>query len=843
MSQYRPGRIGTLRRRFAAAVLGLVTSMAAMQTHAQWATPSVVGRDAVGGFTSVVADASGTTSGLTWTSQPTSTQTATQTELWSAHLGPTGTWVSNLVVPGLASPGYGQNSNIALDASGSALLTWQDSPSLWYAERPAGATSWNAPATFSTAAALFSGFPLTDMNARGDAVAAWAEGTAYYYAVKWAGGSWGPRTPMALTTTQPYSRLVKVKMGDSGDALLQWEGHSLTCQVRPAICRPTAVELNIARLAHSAASWQMSGALAGPQITGNPYTPSANLILDASGRAAAIYTSSTSVVAITQAGNSQSWTAPKTLLPASGTMLAAGDSAGRVTVVSVKTGEVVNGDLAAGTWSAPQPLAGYVVPSGTIYVAAVTPALAVGSNGAAVLSSGNFAAIRPTATAPWGAFAPLTSNALEQKTTRAVAVQDDGKAVVALSAFDRSTLQHRLFAIAGTSTGVADPVLPAPTNFTAVGKSTGAIAGSWTDNARGSPVSIERCTGVGCTDFVVVTALVYATTFTDYVPSGTYTYRVRSLGTTSGTTSSAYVITVATTLAPPPAPTNLTAVYTEPAVATLNWTNNASGTYAWMTTEYAVCQGVGCTAFTDRGFLSPSGSGQGRVSGTPGMTYTYKVRTATDQGVSNYSNPATVTLSSTVPAPSGIYARAVSSAQISVEFSTAYGPEYGTWLIGEIERCAGVGCTNFALVSTMANMPPWAFYNDTGLSPGTSYSYRFRVKTDLGYSLYSKVSTAVTLAGPVITIPAAPTSLSAVAARTSVTLTWVDNSSNEDTFQLERCQGSGCTAFALVQTLGPNVTTATDDFLQRGTNYRYRIRAVNAAGASTYSNEVAVKTR
>ncbi len=841
MSQTRSGRFGNSGRRFAAAAAGLVTSMAAIHAQAQWAAPSELGRSTTT-FTAVAADASATSAGVTWTSQPTSTQT----ELWSALLGSAGTWAPSLVLPTLVSPDSAVSPNMSLDASGSALVTWAQMgaapPSLWYSERPATASTWNAPTAYSTFGSFLSpyGYPMTDMNARGDAVSVWAEGTAYYYAVKWAGGSWGLRTPLTLSTAQPYSRLIKVKMGDSGDALLQWEGYSTICRTRPPVCTPTGLELNIARLAQSSASWQMSGPLAGPQVSGNPYIGYASLMLDASGRAAVVYNSPTSILAMTQGGNGQSWAAPKTLLASASVPLAAGDNAGRVTVVSYKTGEIINGDLAAGTWSAPQPLVGYVVPSGP-------PMLAVGANGTAVLSSGNFAAIRPTATAPWGAFSPLTSEALEQKTTTAVAVRGDGKAVVAMSALDRPANQFRLFAVTGTDTGVADPVLPAPTNVTAVGKTTGSIALTWTDNARGSPVSLERCADAGCTSSTVLTQAAttsFIDTIPNSIPGATYTYRLRSVGTTSGTTASAYVSVSGKTLPPPAAPTNLTAANTEPGVVTLNWSNNATGSYAWITTEYAFCQGVGCTTFITYGVLGTNGNGPGRVSGTPGSTYTYKVRTYTDQGYSEYSNAVTVTYASTVPAPSGIAATAVSSAQINVTLDSVYDTTtYGNYQVSEIERCAGVGCTNFALIGTMVNAPRWANYPDAGLAPGTSYSYRFRVNTSLGYSLYSTIATAVTPAGPVVTPPAAPGSLTAVASRTSVTLNWADKSNNEDLFQLERCQGSGCTAFALVQQLNPNVTTATDSFLKRSTNYRYRVRAINAAGASAYSNEVAVKTK
>jgi hypothetical protein len=77
---------------------------------------------------------------------------------------------------------------------------------------------------------------------------------------------------------------------------------------------------------------------------------------------------------------------------------------------------------------------------------------------------------------------------------------------------------------------------------------------------------------------------------------------------------------------------------------------------------------------------------------------------------------------------------------------------------------------------------------------------------------------------------------------TQINLSWTDNSSNEQGFQIERCTGNGCTNFAQVGSVGANVTTFPSTGLTRNTWYRFRVRAFNASGNSAYSNIVAVKT-
>lgn len=64
---------------------------------------------------------------------------------------------------------------------------------------------------------------------------------------------------------------------------------------------------------------------------------------------------------------------------------------------------------------------------------------------------------------------------------------------------------------------------------------------------------------------------------------------------------------------------------------------------------------------------------------------------------------------------------------------------------------------------------------------------------------------------------------------------WVDNSSNEEGFSLER-RGSGDTNWMVVTDLGPNATSFSDSGLSQGTAYEYRVKAYNSAGYSNYSN-------
>jgi hypothetical protein len=90
---------------------------------------------------------------------------------------------------------------------------------------------------------------------------------------------------------------------------------------------------------------------------------------------------------------------------------------------------------------------------------------------------------------------------------------------------------------------------------------------------------------------------------------------------------------------------------------------------------------------------------------------------------------------------------------------------------------------------------------------------------------------------PPPSLPAAPSGLGAVAlSRSQIRLAWTDNSSNETGFAIERCPGAGCSAFAAVAQVAAGASGYIDSGLSRRTTYRYRVRALGAAGNSGYSN-------
>jgi hypothetical protein len=130
------------------------------------------------------------------------------------------------------------------------------------------------------------------------------------------------------------------------------------------------------------------------------------------------------------------------------------------------------------------------------------------------------------------------------------------------------------------------------------------------------------------------------------------------------------------------------------------------------------------------------------------------------------------------------------------------------------------------------NFSPYQFNGDSLGTLNTNTlsngSHQLKVR-----AIYSDNSTAeqtitVTISNGTTPAPVAPSA--------QLTLTWQDNSNNEDDFAIERKTGTNG-AYSQIASVGANVTSYLDNSVTRGVNYCYRVQAANNAGASAYTNE------
>lgn len=177
-------------------------------------------------------------------------------------------------------------------------------------------------------------------------------------------------------------------------------------------------------------------------------------------------------------------------------------------------------------------------------------------------------------------------------------------------------------------------------------------------------------------------------------------------------------------------------------------------------------------------------------------------------------------------APSNLTAMSTSASQINLAWTASTDNVGVTGYI--VQRCQGSGCTNFAQVASITGNTP--SYGDTGLNAATPYSYQVQA-TDAAGNLgaFSNIASATT---PVdSTPPSVPTNLAATAvSATQINLAWTASTDNVGVtgYNVQRCQGAGCTTFAQVSQ--PRVNSVDDTGLTPSTSYSYQVQAFDAAG-------------
>ncbi|MBN1672453.1 MAG: fibronectin type III domain-containing protein [Kiritimatiellae bacterium] len=397
------------------------------------------------------------------------------------------------------------------------------------------------------------------------------------------------------------------------------------------------------------------------------------------------------------------------------------------------------------------------------------------------------------------------------------------------------------------ATATTDENLPAaPSGLAAAVQSANEIRLTWTDNSNNeTQFKIRR----GTDPADLATELFVAANATAYSDSGltadtTYYYKIRAEGT-AGNSAYTPVISAKTSVAPPAAPSGLTATAVSPSKVELSWTDNSSnetgfkidrrksGTDTW---ERIATPGANTTALSDSGLPAST-------------TFYYMVKASNSAGDSPYSGVAGATTQEDVPPP----AIAVSTASVSVsgvQGTDAADATFQVWNSG--------GQTlqyNVVEDTSKFRIAP-ATGSSTGSADKTTHTITFAT-ADLAVGTYDREFTVQdngsgAANGPItvavqITVtegaPAAPSGLTATAvSATRIDLNWTDNSSNEDGFKIDRRVQDEST-WTRVGYLAANVTTHSDTGLSADTVYEYRVKADDADGAdSPYSNMASATT-
>jgi hypothetical protein len=263
-------------------------------------------------------------------------------------------------------------------------------------------------------------------------------------------------------------------------------------------------------------------------------------------------------------------------------------------------------------------------------------------------------------------------------------------------------------------------------------------------------------------------------------------------------------------LGSPDAPTSISASYGN-TQATVSFT--APFNYGSTITNYTVTANVG--NITATGNSSPI-TVTGLTNGTP---YKFKVTATNINGTSADSQWSNTVVPKTVPgAPTDLYAsNSGNNAVISFTAPSDLGGD--------------IGISNYQAISTPGNITANLGQSPitvTGLTVGTSYTFKIKATNSVGYGALSTASNSVIAGAPGI-----PSINRATATgNTTVIMSFTAPTSTGS---------SSISSYTVIDQNNNIVATTTSspvtiNSLTQGNNYQFRIRANNSAGAGLYSN-------
>jgi fibronectin type 3 domain-containing protein len=354
-------------------------------------------------------------------------------------------------------------------------------------------------------------------------------------------------------------------------------------------------------------------------------------------------------------------------------------------------------------------------------------------------------------------------------------------------------------------------VLPAPANLVAlagnaqVGLSWGAVAGA----ASYRLVRNGATLNVGA-----------VTAYTDggLVNGTTYSYYVYASPAAGGEGAHSNTVT-ATPVGPPAPPTNLTATASGTQV-NLTWVIPPTATSC--NVLRSTVSGSGYTAVAT-GITGSSYLNTGLSTAT---TYYYVVQGANTYGTGAFSAQAQAT---TVPAAPAGLAAAGGTGQITISWPVA--PTATSY---NLLRSTTSG-SGYLASSGSTGLTGTSFVN-TGLPAGTTYYYVLEAVNAAGTSARSAQAQATTAA-------AAPAGLTwSSPSTTQIVVSWAAVA-GATSYNLKRSAASGGPYATIAAGITAPATGYTDGALGAGTSYYYVASAVNAAGESANSTQIAAMTR
>ena len=374
----------------------------------------------------------------------------------------------------------------------------------------------------------------------------------------------------------------------------------------------------------------------------------------------------------------------------------------------------------------------------------------------------------------------------------------------------------------GDDEGPTTPSISPPTGLTAEPISSGSIALNWVDKDMvGLGYFVERSTGGEWIQVAELEIDIHSFNDSGLEEGTTYQYRVKIFGINFESAASATA--TATTL--PSAPSRLSAERVSTSSIAISWTNVSNvGTGVEIVRKMA-----GDTSYTSIELAAADVENFTDIGLTPGTEYQYRVRTMHNEQASVWSNVSSaVTTEFTPPVLGGFDVNEVTDTMVRL-----------TWM-SPLTDPDGI-----VIEQSLTGDDMWiadsidgreTSYTERNLLASTNYFFRGLAYNDSGNSAYTDILSVQTNEGP----PVAPDNLEGSAETfTHATLTWRDNSADENGFLIQR-KLAAFEGWVDVMTTATNVTTWADSTVGQSVVYDYRINSFNDVGSSDWSASVRI---
>ncbi len=383
-----------------------------------------------------------------------------------------------------------------------------------------------------------------------------------------------------------------------------------------------------------------------------------------------------------------------------------------------------------------------------------------------------------------------------------------------------------------------EKLICAPSNLTATSIVPGKVTLTWKDNSNNETGFMIERKFEGGTFLVVTSAAANATSCEQsqlsnnpVYPGEKYYYRVKAINDSgvSGYSNEAFVTVKRNT--PPAPPTMLKAeimvsVGNHP--VKLTWTDNSDDEMKFVVQRQ---KEDGSFEFVKE---LPPDTTECRDTTTlqKDVKYTYRIQVFNSSGSAYSTNYDSVVYPSGAPStPQYFTAIAQGPTSIRLSWTDTSDNEEGFW-IGRKKTGSGSGYPHHT--NPDFNLEPNVTeVLDTGLEPDTEYSYIIAAHNALYNSFVAETKT--------ITGPRAPILTANAVSSGEIELTWVDQSSNLDTYEIERRIEGGSYA-KLVTLTHPAALAYSDKSVSLGTKYYYRIKAWRVWYPSDFSQETSATT-